>query len=115
MSLQPHGDATGGWPRSAPFSSWHRCWRAGKRTLAAGGYDGTVRRWEAPTGKPIGQPLTGHTGGVTSLAFSPDGSKIASAGTDGTVRLWQASTGKPIGQPLTGHTGGVTSLAFSPD
>ena len=70
----------------------------GKLFVSAGG-DGTVRLWEASTGKPIGQPLTGHTSYVSGVAFSPDGKTIASAGDDRTVRRWEASTGKPIASP----------------
>ena len=74
------------------------------RRIASGSGDNTVRLWDADTGKPIGQPLTGHTGVVNSVAFSPDGRRIASGSNDQTVRLWDADTGQPIGQPLTGHT-----------
>jgi WD40 repeat protein len=73
-----------------------------------------VRLWEASTRKPIGQPLTGHSGEVYSVVFSQDGRTIASASDDETVRLWEASTGKPIRQPLTGHTR-FLAVAFSPD
>ncbi|MDH6247946.1 WD40 repeat protein, partial [Mycobacterium sp. OTB74] len=86
----------------------------GKR-IASGSWDNTVRLWDAASGLPIGQPLTGHTSTVFSVAFSPDGKRIASASDDKTVRLWDAGTGLPIGQPLTGHTHQVTSVAFSPD
>jgi WD40 repeat protein len=45
----------------------------------------------ADAGQPIGQPLTGHTDQVWSVAFKPDGQRLASGSADNTARLWDAT------------------------
>ncbi|WP_280276391.1 TIR domain-containing protein [Nocardia wallacei] len=77
--------------------------------------DRTVRLWDTSTGRQIGQPLVGHESWVASVAFSPDGSRLASGSDDDTVRLWDSNTGQPIGGPLTGHQDWVNDVSFSPD
>ncbi|MEV4530813.1 trypsin-like peptidase domain-containing protein, partial [Streptosporangium sp. NPDC049304] len=58
--------------------------------------------------------LTGHTGAVNSVAFSPDGKHLATAGDDKTVRIWDADTGGLI-RTLTSDSHRVNSVAFSPN
>ena len=58
--------------------------------------------------------LVGHAGPVESVAFSPDGQRLASASGDQTVKIWDSATGKEL-FALKGHAGWVNSVAFSPD
>ena len=51
--------------------------------------------------------LSGHTGDVLSVSFSPDGMTLASGSWDeGTVRLWDVATGRHL-NTLPGHTDDV--------
>jgi eukaryotic-like serine/threonine-protein kinase len=84
----------------------------GKR-IASGSQDGTVKVWDAHTGKAA-LTLKGHNGPVYSVAFSADGKRIASGSEDRTVKVWDARTGQKT-FTLKGNGNGVTSVAFSAD
>ncbi|KAF5329148.1 hypothetical protein D9611_013185 [Ephemerocybe angulata] len=73
----------------------------------------------APVTKDLPSPpppliLSGHTGQITSVAFSWDGTKIVSGAGDKTVRVWDVLTGG-VRTVLKGHNEIVSSVAFSPD
>ena len=58
--------------------------------IVSGGDDATVRIWDAATGQSRGEPLTGHTGAVETVAIGRVGDHdvIVSGGWDKTVRIW---------------------------
>jgi WD40 repeat protein len=84
------------------------------KLLASGGADGTVRLWDAATGRLQARLTASAEEPVSSVAFSPDGSLLASGGLDGSVKLWDPGRGK-LKAVLSGHQWAVSSVAFSPD
>jgi WD40 repeat protein len=105
------------------------------RVIAAAGAGRVVKLWELSGSDsggsgnpalrvvPLGQPLTGPTNTIYSIALSPGGRLLAAGSADGTVRLWDVADparATPVGRALkvpgaAGSGGYVESVAFSAD
>jgi RNA polymerase sigma factor (sigma-70 family) len=83
------------------------------KTIATGGADEKVRRWDAVTGKEIGpaiEPYQGHSQNVAYL----NADTLFTFGWQETVNFWDPTTGKPK-LVFLGSESHVTALAYSPD
>ena len=83
--------------------------------VAGGGGDGNVYVWDASNGTLL-QRLAGHQGGVTSVAWSPDGTRLASGGGSsdgGELFVWGMQSGERV-HALAGHPGVVSALTWAP-
>lgn len=81
-------------------------------TLVSGG-GGPLRLWNVETGREVAR-LGEVTSGSATLAFSPDGRKLAEAKWDGSIRIWNLST-RLEETRFRGHAGQIIALAWSPD
>jgi WD40 repeat-containing protein SMU1 len=80
--------------------------------LAVGCLDGSVALWKVATGQCLKRIPEAHTGGVFSVAFSPDGTSILTAGYDNAARLFSSRTGTLIRQ-FAGHTACVQDARWA--
>jgi WD40 repeat protein len=75
--------------------------------------DGTVKLWDAATGKECFS-LKGQTHSLVSLALSLNGKFLASAAEGGAAKVWDLVTREAC-FTTEGRAGSVGSVAFSPD
>lgn len=84
-----------------------------QKRLAAGRGDRVLIYDVAAKERPLVAQLATPNDLVQSLAWSPDGQKLASGGFR-TIRMWDAGAGQVV-KEIKGLSGRVTALAFSPD
>jgi len=72
--------------------------------------------WDLATGRPVGEPLTGHTSLVWAVATGVvEGRPVAVSGSgDETVRVWDLATGRQVGPELV-FPAAVCAVAVTSD
>jgi RNA polymerase sigma factor (sigma-70 family) len=93
-------------------SVWAVTFSRDGKVLATASRDGTVRLYEAATGKVLAT-LAGHQGDVHRVAFAPDGKTVVTAGEDKTVRVWDLATKQEVQRVV--HNDPVRGASFTPD
>jgi WD40 repeat protein len=84
------------------------------KIIAAAGSDGSGLLWDMATRRELG-PVGGLLQGVQSVAFSPDGKRLATGGGGKeAIKLWSAQTWQEL-LPLEANGSMFGSSAFSPD
>jgi WD40 repeat protein/serine/threonine protein kinase len=60
------------------------------------------------------QTLAGIDSGVTAIAYSPSGDRLACGTSEGVIHIWEPRSGTPL-QSWKGHEESITQLVFHPD
>jgi WD40 repeat protein len=105
-----------------PTQMWSVAFSLEGDTIVAGDSDGAIHLFDVEDRKAESRLPTSHSDGISDLAFSTDGNRLASASCDRTVLLWDArflqSGGDAPAAPehaLRGHEDAVRSVAFNPE
>ncbi len=92
--------------KSDPSLAKQLGWKEPTHPYLAAGYEDRAAR--------LVRAFTGHTDGVTSVAFSPDGFFALSGSRDHSLKLWNVAIRDHL-YTFKGHANTVWSVAFSPD
>jgi WD40 repeat protein len=74
---------------------------------------GSIRFWDVRTGRENALKLSPRAG-VSSLALSLDGRRLAAGDWDGRITIWDVASHQEVAT-LEGHQESVMQLAFTPD
>ena len=85
--------------------------------VASGGADGTILLWEFSKNTTESVELRGHSLSVRSLAFSPNGQKLASCGDDGRLLFWSVTDSGELTKldTLIENKKSLWDVSFSPN
>ncbi|MEK6235335.1 MAG: protein kinase, partial [Planctomycetales bacterium] len=87
----------------------------GRRILTGDRQRGTVRFWDARTGKAATPDMASTGGELSKVVFGTDGTKLLTVYKTGVARVWDARTGQPLSEPLPHDGLPLTHAILSPD
>jgi WD40 repeat protein len=115
-----------------PSAIYTVAWSPDGKQIASGSFDRSVKIWDAASGNLVKEikgfdektAPKGHTEGVFSVAWSPDGKQIVSGASDRKIKMWNVADGAFVrdfanpnlpssNQPPVSHPGWVYHLRFT--
>jgi WD40 repeat protein len=90
-----------------------------KNILAIGFDNGNVSLYQISNGgasfNKLGDDLPGHNIGISGIAFSRDGERLATASFDRTIQLWDYTNLNKLPLVFDDHDSKIWSITFTPD
>jgi WD40 repeat protein len=122
-TLEPVGvrvaHKTGPDGRPSPYQLWSVAFSADNRQLVTGsgaglnGPNSLLQLWNVRPLSENGEPMDAHAGIIYSVAFNPQGDRVAFGADDGTMGLWDVKTRQPQSTPISIGQNPILSLAFA--
>ncbi len=89
-------------------------WSSNGRHVASGSGDGSLKIWEAASGREL-HTLRGDHGSVRCVVFSPDGKQLAAGSNDGTIQVLEDLEDLKRVRAFAADGTAIMALAWSPD
>lgn len=84
----------------------------GNDKIAVACSNGKMKIYSIPGGDLVAD-VNAHPNWVTTVAYSPDGTRVVTGGNDGKVKIW--SDAGDLIHTCTGHGGAITNVKVTPD
>lgn len=107
-------DTASGRPIGNPLKGRMATWQPKGNEIAV--LNERIHLYDAKTAKEVSTSLPCcQPDPLTSVSWSPDGTRVVTASPNLKLQLWSPATGEAVGEPMSGHQEEVTYAVWRPD